>query len=33
MKVNEQYFLIVLFTIMLYKMVLTFPSVDEMLEC
>ena len=32
MKATEQYFPVVLF-IMLYKMVLTFVSVDEMLWC
>ena len=32
MKVNEQYFPVMLFT-MLYKVVLTFKSVDEMLTC
>ena len=32
MKVNEQYFHVMLFT-MLYKVVLTFKSVDEMLKC
>ena len=32
MKVNEQYFPVMLFT-MLYKVVLTFESVDEMLKC
>ena len=32
MKAPEQYFLVVLF-IMLYKVVLTFESVDETLEC
>ena len=32
MKATEQYFLVVLF-IMLYKMALTFESVDETLEC
>ena len=32
MKATEQYFPVVLF-IMLYKVVLTFESVDEILEC
>ena len=32
MKAPEQYFVVVLF-IMLYKMVVTFESVDEILEC
>ena len=32
MKATEQYFPVVLF-IMLYKLVLTFESVDEMLKC
>ena len=32
MKAIEQYFLVVLFTI-LYKVVLTFESVDEILKC
>ena len=32
MKASEQYFLVVLF-IMLYKMVLTFESVDEIPKC
>ena len=32
MKATEQYFPLVLF-IMLYKMVLTFDSVDEILQC
>ena len=32
MKATEQYFLVVLF-VMLYKVVLTFESVDEILEC
>ena len=32
MKVTEQYFPMVLF-IMLYKVVLTFESVDEILKC
>ena len=32
MKTTEQYFSVVLFT-MLYKMVLTFESVDEILKC
>ena len=32
MKAAEQYFLVVLF-IMLYKVVLTFESVDEFLKC
>ena len=32
MKATEQYFLVVLF-IMLYKVVLTFESVDEILRC
>ena len=32
MRVNEQYFPVVLF-IMLYKAVLTFESVDEILKC
>jgi len=32
MKATEQYFPVVLF-IMLYKMVLTFESVDEILKC
>ena len=32
MKATEQYFLVVLF-IMLYKVVLTFESVDEILKC
>ena len=32
MKATEQYFLAVLF-IMLYKVVLTFESVDEILKC
>ena len=32
MKVNEQYFPVMLFT-MLYKVVLTLKSVDEMLKC
>ena len=32
MKATEQYFLVVLF-IMLYKVVLTFESVDEILWC
>ena len=32
MKATEQYFSVVLF-IMLYNMVLTFESVDEILEC
>ena len=32
MKATEQYFTVVLF-IMLYKMVLTFESVDEILKC
>ena len=32
MKATEQYFLVVLF-IMLYKVVLTFESVDEILQC
>ena len=32
MKVNEQFFHVMLFT-MLYKVVLTFESVDEMLTC
>ena len=32
MKANEQYFLVVLF-IMLYKVILTFESVDEILKC
>ena len=32
MKATEQYFSVVLF-IMLYKMVLTFESVDEILKC
>ena len=32
MKVIEQYFTVVLF-IMLYKVVLTFESVDEILKC
>ena len=31
-KATEQYFLVVLF-IMLYKVVLTFESVDEILKC
>ena len=34
MKANEQYFPVVLFiTCMLYKVVLTFESVDEILKC
>ena len=33
MKATEQYFLVVLFIIMLYKVVLTFKSVDEILQC
>ena len=32
MKATEQYFLVALF-IMLYKVVLTFESVDEILKC
>ena len=32
MKANEQYFLVVLF-IMLYKVILAFESVDEILKC
>ena len=32
MKASEQYFAVVLF-IMLYKVVLTFESVDEILKC
>ena len=32
MKATEQYFPVVLF-VMLYKMVLTFESVDEILKC
>lgn len=32
MKATEQYFSVVLFSIMLYKMVLTFESVDEILK-
>ena len=32
MKASEKYFLVVLF-IMLYKVVLTFESVDEILKC
>ena len=32
MKATEKYFLVVLF-IMLYKVVLTFESVDEILKC
>ena len=32
MKATEQYFLVVLF-ILLYKVVLTFESVDEILKC
>ena len=32
MKATEQYFLVVLF-IMLYKVILTFESVDEILWC
>ena len=32
MKATERYFLVVLF-IMLYKVVLTFESVDEILKC
>ena len=32
MKATEQYFLVVLF-VMLYKLVLTFESVDESLKC
>ena len=32
MKASEQYFSVVLF-IMLYKVVLTFESVDEILKC
>ena len=32
MKTTEQYLIVVLFT-MLYKMVLTFESVDEILKC
>ena len=32
MKATEQYFLVVLF-IMLYRMVLSFESVDEILKC
>ena len=32
MKATEQYFLVVLF-IMLYKVILTFESVDEILNC
>ena len=32
MNATEQYFLVVLF-IMLYKMVLTFESVDEIIKC
>ena len=32
MKATEQYFAVVLF-IMLFKMVLTFESVDEILKC
>ena len=32
MKVNEQFFHVMLFT-MLYKVVLTLKSVDEMLKC
>ena len=32
MKATEQYFLVVLF-IMLYKVVLTFESLDEILKC
>jgi len=32
MEATEQYFLVVLF-IMLYKVVLTFESVDEILKC
>ena len=32
MKATEQYFLVVLF-IMLYKVVLTFESVDTILQC
>ena len=32
MKATEQYFPVVLFTV-LYKMVLTFESVDEILKC
>ena len=33
MKATEQYFLVVLIIIMLYKVVLTFESVDEILKC
>ena len=33
MKATEQYFPVVLFYIMLYKVVLTFESVDEILKC
>ena len=33
MKVIEQYFPVVLMFIMLYKVVLTFESVDEILKC
>jgi len=32
MKATEQYFLVVLF-IVLYKVILTFESVDEILKC
>jgi len=32
MKATEQYFLLVLFSV-LYKVVLTFESVDEILKC
>ena len=33
MKATEQYFLVELSIIMLYKVVLTFESVDEILKC
>ena len=33
MKATEQYFPVVLLLIMLYKVVLTFESVDEILKC
>ena len=33
MKATEQYIHVVLFQVMLYKVVLTFDSVDEILKC
>ena len=33
MRATEQYFSVVLFIYMLYKVVLTFESVDEILTC